>query len=178
MPTGLTKPTNNVTFNSLKTLLKCKMVAHYAYGTLLPASKPATMTALTALLAECQPMGDLAKEGVKVNWKRESIPLLLGQTRGQLTLEGTIPSVTNTTAVRNNLDEDASGDPVTIILVPVNNPATPTVLAPAKCVILPGVYLVDSGALNGDDSYGGVTFSINSNPNKLADAIWEITLTS
>ncbi|MFA6911187.1 MAG: hypothetical protein WCQ59_08705 [Candidatus Cloacimonadaceae bacterium] len=176
---ALVKPTKSITINDFKNILKCKMHAYLAYGTLADGEIPTTLAELGTLQSTYfSALGDLSKDPIEYGWARETEELHAGKKRGLLNIVGSIKCANVGKDMIDLLDEAGMDGDCTILFVPFKNPTSPSALNPAKAVIVRGVSIVDNGKGNGNNKYGEVVLEFNAQPDKIGDSIKILTLTS
>lgn len=169
---ALVKPNKSITINDHKNILKCKMHAYLAYGTLTDAQIPTDLAGLVALqAASFVPLGDLAKDPIEWGWARETEEVHAGKKRGLLNIEGSIKGINVGKDMIDLLDESGMDGDCTLLFVPFRNPSAASANNPAFAVIVRGVSIVDSGKGNGNNKYGEVELSYNAQPDKIGDSI-------
>ena len=175
-------PSKSLALNELINLLKCKMHAYLAYGTGATGDIPTTLAGINALLTgvtqKFVPLGDLHKDPITWKWERTTIELHKGTMREGLKLSAEIKSAALGASALTLLKNTALNDAVSILLIPFNMPATASVGAPVKVVVLNGMMLLDKGEGNGNNTFGMVTFALTAEPNNIGEVINYVTVTS
>ncbi|MFA6911186.1 MAG: hypothetical protein WCQ59_08700 [Candidatus Cloacimonadaceae bacterium] len=177
---SLTKPTNVVDIGDYQNILKCKMHAYLAYGTMEDGEIPSRLkelessyNPLDSVRGVFVPLGDLAKDPIEYGWSHETEEVHAGKLRGLLNIEGNIKCINVGQDMIDLLDEDSMDGDCTLLLVPFGNPGWEEVGPdnPAFAVVVRGVSIVDSGKGNGNGKFGEVVLEYNAQPDEIGDSI-------
>lgn len=176
---SIAQPTKNVAISDYKNILKCKMHAYLAFGTMEDDEIPGTAKSLSSMFHDGHenqvfvPLGDLAKDPIEYGWSRESEEVHAGKYRGELNIEGSIKCINVGKDMIDLLDESGFEGDCTLLLLPFKNPLPQDVDEenPMFAVIVRGVSIVDSGKGNGNNKFGEVELSYNAQPDEIGDSI-------
>ncbi len=174
MASGLTAPTNDLDLNNGKLNFKHKCHAYYALGHINTEDIPTSRTTYTALYSgtpKFKPLGDLVKDPLEFKWTREKLELHTGKRRGALECEGSCKTINIHPDLITLLDSAELDGEISILLVPFSLPAVISATDPLQFVCFSGVYLIDSGGLNGNGKFGEANLEFFSSPETLGETL-------